>query len=125
MYEIWRLKRLTIKRRAKQGLPPIEDPNDLPDPRQQEEYVSVLNEKEQQQLDTHQQAFAKSQTWYKPHATATHKAYPISYALANTFVSTNVYSPLPTSNRSADFRLAHGGQLCLPVYSLWMYVGLE
>lgn len=96
MYEIWRLKRLTIKRRAKQGLPPIEDPNDLPDPRQQEEYVSVLNEKEQQQLDTHQQAFAKSQTWYKPHATATHKAYPINYALANTFVSTNVYWPLST-----------------------------
>ena len=41
MFMIWRLKRLTTKRRADQGLTPIPDDNDIPDPVDHAEYVSV------------------------------------------------------------------------------------
>lgn len=38
---IWTLKRRTERLRDKQGLPPIEDPNDIPDPAEAKDYVSV------------------------------------------------------------------------------------
>ena len=41
MYNIWRLKRKVTTRRKAQGLKPIEDPNDIPDPNEQADYVSV------------------------------------------------------------------------------------
>lgn len=41
MVIIWRLKRLTVKLRKERGLDPIEDENDLPDPQQVADYVSV------------------------------------------------------------------------------------
>ena len=41
MVIIWRLKRLTVKLRKDRGLDPIEDENDLPDPQQVADYVSV------------------------------------------------------------------------------------
>lgn len=86
MFIIWKLQRLTKKLRAERGLPPIDDPNDLPDPRDAQDYVSVLSEKQQAQLRHQQEQFAKSQTWYRPHATATHTAFPISWALGNTLL---------------------------------------
>jgi len=87
MYVIWRLQRKVTTRRKAKGLEPIPDPNDIPDPAKQKDYVSVLSEYEQAHLQYQQEEFAKSQTWYKPHATATHKAFPISWALGNTLVS--------------------------------------
>jgi hypothetical protein len=38
---IWTLKRRTERLRNKRGLPPHEDPNDIPDPVQAKDYVSV------------------------------------------------------------------------------------
>ena len=61
MYIIWKLRRRIVKQRAEQGFDPVEDPNDIPDPKDVAEYVSVLNEKEQQQLIHQQAKFAVSQ----------------------------------------------------------------
>ena len=55
------LKRRTHLKRKKAGLAPIEDPNDIPDPKEQEDYVSVLTEKEQARLIYQQEKFAQSQ----------------------------------------------------------------
>jgi hypothetical protein len=41
MSVIWTLKRRTERLRAKRGLPPIDDPNDIPDPTEAKDYVSV------------------------------------------------------------------------------------
>lgn len=41
MSVIWTLKSRLARRRKQQGLPPIEDPNDIPDPKDQADYVSV------------------------------------------------------------------------------------
>lgn len=41
MVIIWRRKRLITRLRKQRGLPPIEDPNDLPDPKEAANYVSV------------------------------------------------------------------------------------
>lgn len=38
---IWHLRTMVVKRRKKLGLPPVEDPNDLPDPREAQDYISV------------------------------------------------------------------------------------
>ncbi|KAL7421280.1 hypothetical protein Q5752_004165 [Cryptotrichosporon argae] len=80
------LKMKTIRLRKQRGLPPIDDPNDLPDPILLADYVSVLSEKEQETLRYQQEKFAKSQTWYRPHATATHRAFPVTWALWNTIL---------------------------------------
>jgi hypothetical protein len=41
MAKIWHLRVETVKRRKKQNLPPVEDSNDLPDPKQADDFVSV------------------------------------------------------------------------------------
>ncbi|WVO13647.1 hypothetical protein L204_101268 [Cryptococcus depauperatus] len=84
MSVIWTLKKRAERRRAKMGLPPVPDENDLPDPDTIPGYIHVLNSEETERLRRHQENFALSQTWYKPHATATHKAFPMKYALWNT-----------------------------------------
>jgi hypothetical protein len=76
MVIIWKLQRLTKKMRDERGLPPIADMNDLPDPQDQADYVSVsgqsdvkcklikhqvLTDKQQEQLRHQQEHFAKSQ----------------------------------------------------------------
>ena len=53
--KIWRYKRLIAKRRAKAGLPELFDPDDLPDPIYDPNYVHVLTEKEQ--IDLHYREF--------------------------------------------------------------------
>ncbi|KAK7060548.1 hypothetical protein VNI00_001314 [Paramarasmius palmivorus] len=58
--KIYHYKRLTRKLRAKAGLPQLFDPDDLPDPAYDPNYVH---------------------TWYRAHGTETHRAFPISYAL--------------------------------------------
>lgn len=72
------------------GLLSLYDPDDLPDPIYDKNYVQVLSDKEQ--IDLHyrgflvayylhpfswfgveQHQFMKSQTWYRPHGTQTHR----------------------------------------------------
>lgn len=80
------LKMKDRRLRKKAGLPPIDDPDDLPDPRTIPGFQQVLSEKDQDQLRYQQDKFAKSQTWYRPHANATHRAFPITLALWNTIL---------------------------------------
>lgn len=69
------------------ALPKLEDKNDLPNgpvvetdieaSRHETEELSVLNPKQQATLVHHQEKFAKSHTFYKPHETETHYAFPL------------------------------------------------
>ena len=90
-YKIWSLRR-------KRGLPKLRDKNDLPDtdPRisaalDPEERIDIMKEieeeerdedavltvEEQRKLKHHQDKFAKSHTFFKPHETPTHHAFSI------------------------------------------------
>ncbi|WWD20032.1 hypothetical protein CI109_104505 [Kwoniella shandongensis] len=86
MSVIWTLKSRSVRRRKQRGLPPIEDENDLPDPALIKDYVHVLTDEEQARLTHQQEKFAQSQTWYRPHANATHRAFPMKWALWNTIL---------------------------------------
>ncbi|KAH9943489.1 golgi-body localization protein domain-containing protein [Epithele typhae] len=77
-YKIWHYKRIVAKRRAKAGLPELFDPDDLPDPVYDPNYVQVLTEKEQIDLHYQQHQFMLSQTWYRPHGTQTHRVAGIA-----------------------------------------------
>jgi hypothetical protein len=81
IYKIWRYKRRTAKLRAKENLPQLYDTDDLPDPAYDPNYVHVLSDKEQLDLHKKQEKFRQSQTWYRPHGTETHRAFPINTAL--------------------------------------------
>ncbi|OCH92936.1 hypothetical protein OBBRIDRAFT_802282 [Obba rivulosa] len=78
--KIWRYKRRIAKLRRKAGLPELYDPDDLPDPVYDENYVHVLTEEEQMDLHYQQHKFMESQTWYRPHGTETHRAFPIKFS---------------------------------------------
>ncbi|KAL2803360.1 hypothetical protein BJX63DRAFT_425337 [Aspergillus granulosus] len=96
---------LTWKIREKRHLPDLKDKNDLPDrrenemdleaanlpPKEKEEEAkdddeehefSVLTRLQQQKLQHHQNKFAKSHTFYKPHETFTHHAFPLRLLIA-------------------------------------------
>ncbi|EIN12083.1 hypothetical protein PUNSTDRAFT_142232 [Punctularia strigosozonata HHB-11173 SS5] len=83
MYFIAKYHRKTLKMYRELGLPPLPDENDLPDPAHQPSKEDakirppVLTVEEQATLMYHQMKFAKSHTFYKPHETATHKAFPL------------------------------------------------
>lgn len=81
---------LTWKIRQKRALPDLKDKNDLPAkkekdtdidlgdaPEEEEHEYSVLSPEQQQKLIHHQAKFAKSHTFYKPHETVTHHAFPL------------------------------------------------
>jgi hypothetical protein len=102
MTHIARSYRTTRLRRKQLGLPELVDKNDLPHKREEDvdpqadienaagrskpnpdtvggapwEY-SVLDPEEQEKLEYHERKFAKSHTFYKPHETATHYAFPL------------------------------------------------
>jgi len=78
---IWYYKRRTRKLRKKAGLPELYDKDDLPDPVYDPNYVHVLTDKEEHELHHEQKKLMKSQTWYRPHGTETHRAFPITTAL--------------------------------------------
>ncbi|OJD34962.1 uncharacterized protein BKCO1_19000117 [Diplodia corticola] len=80
--------RKTWKLRKEKALPKLQDKNDLPNEpvppdtdveasRHEQEELSVLNPKQQATLVHHQEKFAKSHTFYKPHETDTHFAFPL------------------------------------------------
>ena len=48
--KFWRYKRLIAQRRVRAGLPELYDPDDLPDPVYDPNYVHVLSEKQQKEL---------------------------------------------------------------------------
>ncbi|KAI5368199.1 hypothetical protein Slin15195_G033330 [Septoria linicola] len=85
---------LTWRLRKEQGMPGLVDHNDLPDRRRsatdvddlvdKEEMAefSVLSPRQQKRLAYHQAKFNKSHTFYKPHETATHHAFPLKLMVA-------------------------------------------
>ncbi|CAK3804411.1 related to ahmp1 [Lecanosticta acicola] len=87
---------LTWRLRKEKQLPQLVDQNDLPDRRRsatdaelddaidKEEMAefSVLTLRQQKRLQYHQAKFNKSHTFYKPHETATHHAFPIRLLVA-------------------------------------------
>ncbi|AEO70995.1 uncharacterized protein THITE_2011359, partial [Thermothielavioides terrestris NRRL 8126] len=89
--------RKTWKMRKRLLLPELRDHNDLPTrngegrsapdleaqaPQQQDEFFPVLSEKEQARLVHHQTKLANSHTFYKPHETETHHAFPLRLLIA-------------------------------------------
>lgn len=99
MAHIARYSLLTWKLRGKMAVPKLKDKNDLPtetvqpnEPDQTDidlesalnnagKEVSVLTPKQQSRLEHHQQKFAKSHTFYKPHETETHYAFPLRFLI--------------------------------------------
>lgn len=81
IFKIWYYKRKTRILRAKAGLLKLYDEDDLPDPIYDANYVHVLTEEEEIELHYQQHEFKKSQTWYRPHGTQTHRAFPIDIAI--------------------------------------------
>ncbi|KAK8230582.1 integral membrane protein [Phyllosticta capitalensis] len=83
---------LTWKLRKKKHLPKLENKNDLPEQtvnetdveagRLEKEELSVLTEKQQKKLEHHEAKFCKSHTFYKPHETETHYAFPVRLLIA-------------------------------------------
>jgi hypothetical protein len=89
---------LTWKIREKRKLPELKDKNDLPaqhekdaevdfadtpdTPKEEEPEYSVLDARQQERLLHHQAKFAKSHTFYKPHETVTHHAFPLRILIA-------------------------------------------
>lgn len=86
----------TWKRRKQDMLPPLANHNDLPsgnapiaapqmrdpeDPEKQWEFT-VLTPKQQEKLEHHQAKFCKSHSFYKPHETETHHAFPLRMLVA-------------------------------------------
>ncbi|CAE6435294.1 unnamed protein product [Rhizoctonia solani] len=79
--KIWHYRQVTRRLRRNAQLPALVDGNDLPDPIYNPNYVRVLSARQQEDLHYQQQKFMASQTWYRPHETETHKAFPIKTAL--------------------------------------------
>ncbi|KAF8759704.1 hypothetical protein RHS01_02081 [Rhizoctonia solani] len=79
--KIWHYRQVTRRLRRNAKLPALIDGNDLPDPVYNPNYVHVLSDRQQKDLHYQQQKFMASQTWYRPHETETHKAFPIKTAL--------------------------------------------
>jgi len=85
---------LTWALRQKKRLPQLVDHNDLPDrrvslgeledavDREERAEFSVLSPRQQRRLRYHQDKFSKSHTFYKPHETGTHHAFPLRLLVA-------------------------------------------
>lgn len=86
---------LTWRLRREKQLPKLPDHNDLPFKRRARENDilnaidkgeiaadSVLTAHQQERLQHHQLKFAKSHTFYKPHETGTHHAFPVRLMIA-------------------------------------------
>ncbi|KAI0126015.1 hypothetical protein BJ170DRAFT_584009 [Xylariales sp. AK1849] len=98
MIYIARYHHLTWKLRDRIKAPDLKDKNDLPHEtvvtRQEEldleaarnrhakEELSVLTPEQQRKLEHHQTKFANSHTFYKPHETETHYAFPLRLLVA-------------------------------------------
>ena len=86
---------LTWRLRREKKLPDLVDHNDLPDRRvsivEQDDIIdkeeraefSVLSPRQQKRLQYHQAKFSKSHTFYRPHETSTHHAFPLRLLVAS------------------------------------------
>ncbi|KAI8964866.1 hypothetical protein F5Y11DRAFT_345065 [Daldinia sp. FL1419] len=77
--------RLTWKLRQKKRMGKLRDKNDLPtnaDLEAARDELSVLTPQQEARLVYHQTKFAKSHTFYKPHETKTHYAFPLNWLVA-------------------------------------------
>jgi hypothetical protein len=88
----------TWSRRKKDQLPKLHDQNDLPannapitgpreadpdDPEKQQQWeFTVLTPQQQKKLEHHEAKFCKSHSFYKPHETETHYAFPLRLLVA-------------------------------------------
>ncbi|KAK4670758.1 hypothetical protein QC764_611580 [Podospora pseudoanserina] len=108
MFFVARYHRKTWRRRERLALPELKDHNDLPIAEEhriadddleaqqtqqrssstekitqdKDEFVPVLSEKQQARLIHHQSKLAKSHTFFKPHETETHHAFPLRLLIA-------------------------------------------
>ena len=94
MIFIARYYHLTWRLRDKKKLPGLVDHNDLPDRRvdpadiedaidkEETAEFSVLKPIQQKRLQYHQAKFSKAHTFYRPHETATHHAFPLRLLVA-------------------------------------------
>ncbi|KAK0702531.1 hypothetical protein B0T21DRAFT_455677 [Apiosordaria backusii] len=109
MFFVARYHRKTWRRRKRLALPELKDHNDLPTgednhrseedleaqqtqrpssstekmtKEEKDEFVPVLSEKQQARLVHHQSKLAKSHTFFKPHETETHHAFPLRLLIA-------------------------------------------
>jgi len=84
---------LTWRLRREKALPKLEDRNDLPSviPEYKDiedaqdiagKQYSVLSHEQQKKLMHHQKKFNRSHTFYKPHETTTHHAFPLRFLVA-------------------------------------------
>jgi hypothetical protein len=80
---------LTWRLRREQALPKLKNHNDLPAVQPEEVEIteekaefSVLNEAQVKRLAHHQKKFSKSHSFYKPHETTTHHAFPLRLLVA-------------------------------------------
>ena len=85
---------LTWRLREEKKLPSLVDQNDLPDRRasgaEREDAIdkeetaefSVLSPRQQRRLQYHQAKFSKAHTFYRPHETGTHHAFPLRLLVA-------------------------------------------
>lgn len=74
--------RLTWKLRRRKRMGKLRDKNDLPtnsDLEAARDELSVLTPQQEARLVHHQTKFAKSHTFYKPHETKTHHAFPLNW----------------------------------------------
>lgn len=91
---IARYHHMTWRLRKERALPQLVDHNDLPDRRASNADVEDLVDKEemaefsvlkpiqQKRLQYHQAKFAKAHTFYRPHETSTHHAFPLRLLVA-------------------------------------------
>jgi C4-dicarboxylate-specific signal transduction histidine kinase len=94
MIFIARYHHLTWELRKKQQLPELVDHNDLPERRASQVEIddaidkeemgeySVLKPIQQKRLQYHQAKFSKAHTFYRPHETSTHHAFPLRLLIA-------------------------------------------
>lgn len=87
---IARYHHITWRKRKEQNLPELVDHNDLPDRRvdpsdledaidkEETAEFSVLKPIQQKRLQYHQAKFSKQHTFYRPHETSTHHAFPLN-----------------------------------------------
>ena len=84
--------RLALRLRRERALPKLQNENDLPTGLSKEgdlesasndtEGIVVLNPQQEEKLRYHQNKFAKSHSFYRPHETITHKAFPLRLLIA-------------------------------------------
>jgi hypothetical protein len=88
--------RLTLRLRRERNLPKLQDENDLPAPNvldpdleaqfKKEQEKPVLTPEQQEKLTYHQMKYHKSHTFYRPHETPTHRAFPLSLLITITLL---------------------------------------